>query len=46
MGAEPLGCCGVEMKRVICAPTIKFLGGGWYVNDSRQPEVALEQEDT
>ena len=45
VGAKPLVCCGVEMQRVICAPAIKFLGSGWYVNDSQQTEVALEQED-
>jgi len=45
VGADPLVCCDVPMKRVICAPAIKFLGSGWYVNDSRPTEVALEQED-
>jgi putative FmdB family regulatory protein len=45
VGAAPLVCCGVDMQRVICAPAIKFLGSGWYVNDSQPTEVALEQED-
>lgn len=44
VGSKPPICCGVEMQQILCAPVIKFIGNGWYVNDSRPAEVALEQE--
>lgn len=44
VGEKPPLCCGAEMHKNLCAPALKFIGSGFYVNDSKQTEVALEQE--
>ena len=35
MIATPI-CCDREMERVVCAPSIRFKGSGFYVNDYKE----------